>query len=319
MITADELEALGFAISGGDETTSVSMLRILAELLFSRGQKDVGNSSDVELGAGGDFVGPWTQNDHAQIGFNLVADQPGTFFVELSPNGGETVTLSKPYDVRAGEPRFDVLVKFPARWHRVRFVNGATPQGEFVPQTVTGSGLFPFAVSERDEPVFAAVRLADVQATTYCCAVQLADRVNWPHADAGRIDLHSANFAFDKVTSSRGAIRVGIITRVDANDADIAFVLGIPFDNSDSLRGSRDREFGTPLKFGQAGGELTKISTSGKRTVAAVNTATPLETGKAGLTVVPAVGDLIVEFEHAGGGAYSGSFSCHYRGVNSTT
>ncbi len=283
------------------------------------GTSDGANSTEAALGTGATFTGPWVTNNDPHIGFNLKADQPGTFYVEFSTNGGATVTLSKAYDIRAGESRFDALVK-GSRSHRVRFVNGATAQGAFTLLTFTGDSLFPYSVSERDEPVFAISSVSNATTTTYIGHIDLSNRTDWPHKDVGRIDLVSANFFYDKTSSCRGALRLGVITRIDAESADLAIVLGTSFDNSDLTKDTRDRELRNPIKLGQSGGELTRVFGAPKfLNITALNTVTPIATGRAGLTMIPAVGDVIARYEVTAGTLTSGFISGHYVGNVSAT
>ena len=281
------------------------------------GQSDPDNSTSTPLDANGTFTGPWVTNSDPHIGFNLKADQAGTFYIEFSPDGGDTITLSKPYDIRANEARFDVLVKFPSRSHRVRYVNGPVAQADFVLLTVTGDGLYPFVQSDRDDPRFVPLVFSAITATRYFGLVDLSDRTNFPHSETGRIDLHATYFQVDRNSSATGSLRLGVITRVSATSADIAYVQGVTFTNSDTRRITRDRNFRNPIQLGQSGGNLTRAIGVKELNVAAVNTAT-LITGPAGLAWTPAVGDLVARAERTAG-EYSGSLSVQYSAKVSTT
>ena len=276
----------------------------------SSGSKDETNSTAATLGSGAEFPGGWVTNGDPQVGFNMLADQDGTLYVEFSPDGGDTITLSKEYDIRANEARFDVLVKFPARSHRVRFVNNGTPQGSFVLLTVTGSGLFPFVISERDEPVYVPLLFSGITSTQYFGLVDLSDRDTFPHSEVGRIDLHATYFQVDRDTSGAGSVRLGVITRIDGTDADIAYVAGVTFEKSSDRRLNRDRDFRHPIKLGQSGGALTKALAVVVENDVNINTSGTV-TGPNGITWTPAVGDLIVRCERTAG-AYYGSVSIQY-------
>ena len=299
----------------GDVAIPVSPLNPLPISGGSSGSKDALNSTTAELGSGATFTGDWVENNDPHIAWSLFADQDGSFYVDISPDDGTTIAFSKYYDIVGGETgRFDAFVK-GSRSHRVRFVNGATAQTNFVLSTFTGQGLYPFARSDRDDPVGVAIGVAGITSTEWRCYVDLDNRTDWPHADIGYIQIHSANFFYDKSSNCRGAIRLGVITRVDGTNADVAVVLGTSFDNSDLTKDNRDRELNSPIKLKQSGGELTKYFTSSKLTnVAVINTGTPLDSGKAGVTVTPAVGDVVVQFEVTAGTLSSGFVSGAYSG-----
>lgn len=281
------------------------------------GAVDITNSTETALGAGQTFTGEWTLDNYGHIASSFYADQDGTFFIDISVDGGATTTFSRKYDVQGGEAgRFDAFVK-GSRWHRVRFINGATPQSVLKVRTFTGNHLYPFAKSERDDPVYAALGFTDISATEYFGLVDLSDTVNFPHKDRGRADIFSAYFQADRNSTATGSVRIGVITRINGTDADVAFILGIRFDNSDTRRVLRDRQFPAPIKCGQSGGVLTKAMGSITTGIAAINTGVTL-TGPQGRTFTPAVGDLIVALERTAG-TYSGSVSIQYAGNVSTT
>lgn len=297
-------EAGGLSVAGVSENAS--------------GAADAANSTTTPLLASATFTGDWVTNDDPHIALNFLADQDGDLYLEFSPDGGTTITLSKRYDYVANEPRFDALIKMPGRSHRVRFVNGSTDQGSFVLLTSTGDSLFPYAVSERDEPAFAAYQAADVAATEYAILVDLSDRVNFPHNDVGRIDLHSAFFLVQKGSNTVGAIQLGVITRIDGTDADISFVQGVSFNSADARSFTRDRLFSSPLRLGQSGGKLTRVSSSFAVTnETAVNTGLTLPSAEGNIT--PALGDLVIRFVHTSGSAFTGTASIQYAGNVSAT
>ena len=281
------------------------------------GAPDTANSTQTPLAGNATFTGEWVTDNNPQIGFNLKSDTAGTFYVEFSPDGGDTVTLSKAYDIRAGEARFDVLVKFPGRSHRVRFVNGASAQSDFVLLTVTGDGIFPFVTSDRDDPRFVPLLLSAITSTQYFGLVDLSDRTNFHHSETGRIDLHAIYLQVDRNSTATGSVRLGVITRVNATNADVVYVAGVTFTNSDTRRVLRDRDLRYPIQLGQSGGNLTRAIGPKETNIAAINTSGAIS-GPAGLSWIPAVGDLVVRAERSAG-EYSGSVSIQYNAKVSTT
>lgn len=282
------------------------------------GSPDTLNSTTTPLGAGATFTGQWVTDNNPQFGFNLVSSHAGTFYVEFSPDGGNTITLSKAYDVRAGEARFDVLIKFPGRSHRVRFVNGGTAQTSFKLLTVTSEGIYPFVQSDRDDPRFVPLLLtSSALGVQYFGLVDLSDRVNFPHSEVGRIDLTAVYLQADRDQNGSGSLRVGVVTRVNGTNADIAYVAGITFQKSDTRRIVRDRDFADAIQLGQSGGNLTRALASKELNVAAVNTGVSLA-GPQGLSFTPAVGDLVVRAENTAG-TFTASVSIQYTAKVSTT
>ena len=276
------------------------------------GMKDTANSTTTPLGSGETFTGAWVQNDHAQLAFNCKADADGELFVEFSIDGTDALTtLSKRYEVFADQGEFDALVKMPGRFHRVRFVNGGTAQTSFgLIVSTANDGLFPFSLSDRDAPKFAASNGSAIGAESYRILVDLSDRTNYPHNRTGRVDLHSAFFFVDKAANTVGAVQIGVITRIDGTNADISFVQGISFNSTSDRSFSRDRVFQTPISCGQDSGALTQVATGFKVTTASVNTSGTLATQFG--TATPAVGDLVARFNYTSGGNYDAAVSVQY-------
>lgn len=51
---------------------------------LSGGARDVANSSARALGAGESFTGAWQQTDHQHLAYNVLTDQAGTLYVDIS-------------------------------------------------------------------------------------------------------------------------------------------------------------------------------------------------------------------------------------------
>ena len=109
--------------------------------------------------------------------------------------------------------------------------------------TATGSGLFPYAVGDRDKPKFISVStVVDTNnPEQYRCLVDLSDTDNFPHRDSGYIELNSVFFAIKKQNNSDGLIQIGVITRIDATDADVIYVQGTFYSAGEGRAVVRDR------------------------------------------------------------------------------
>lgn len=303
--------------AGGGELLRRQIIQALDQLGANMGDRIESNSTTVALGAGETFTGEWVENDSPQVGFNLLSDQDGFLYLEMSADGGTTITATIPYEVSAGEPRFDALVKLPGRAFRLRYINGATPQGAFVLLAATGDGLYPYKPNDRDLPRFVAYSGSAISADTYAILVDLSDKANFPHSDTGSIDLYSSFLFVDKPANAVGAVQLGVITRIDGTDSDIAYIQGASFNGTSDRQLSRDRVLTHPIQLRQTGGSLDRVATLFRATgITAVNTGVTLPTAFG--TATPAVGDLIILFAYTSGGTYDAAVSAQYAGnVNS--
>ena len=285
----------------------------------AEGMKDEANSTTTPLASGATYTGEWVSNNHEHIAVNCLSDTAGTLYIDFSIDGTDALTtFTKEIPIYADDPQFDALIKMPGRFHRVRFVNSASAQTDFGVLTSTGQSLYPFAVSDRDAPNFAASTSGgSVTSTTWAGLVDLSDRANYPHHFTGRIDLYAAYFFVDKGNNTVGAAQMGIITRIDGTDADVEFVQGVSFDNATDNVFVRDRIFTAPIHCGQTSGSLNDVATGFKETsITALNTGITI-TGPNG-TFTPAVGDLVVKYDYTSGSGYTAAVSCQYATSAST-
>lgn len=294
MITQEEIEALGFST-----VTGSAMLQALVSTLQNSGSVDQANTT-LEPPAGGDFTGEWIQSDAEHIGWNCLSNVDGSLFVEFSLDGSAALqTLTKKYEIIAGEPDFDAFVKLPGRYHRVRFESDAAAPTVFGLLTALGDNLYPYLRSDRDTPYFLAYGFSGVTATTHYAMVDLSDRANYPHRQRGRIDLYGTFFSSRVAGNASGAIQLGVITRIDETSADVAYVQGSSVEASEARSVSRDRDWENPIRLGQAGGNLTRVAVAKTTGITAINTATPLP-GLYG-DVTAAVGDLVLTVTRTSG------------------
>jgi hypothetical protein len=96
---------------------------------------------------------------------------------------------------------------------------------------------------------------------------------------------------------------MGVITRIDAVDADIVWAFGLDFNlpNNENIR--EDFNFApSQLKFELDGTNTTRIiSNYSSLNDAAFNTATPMPSPRGAATVTPAVGDIVVRVSNDAG------------------
>lgn len=189
-----------------------------------------------------------------------------------------------------------------------------TPQA--VVPTISVNELGQYADLESRNSVFSAYAKQGIAATTYAVLVDLNDTAHWPHSGTNYLDLFKVYMTVDRASNTHGTLRVGVITRVDATSADVTFFNRLDFDNSSDAHLTRDRSFSpSTLSMKQSGGMVSRFVSTGRVTgLTAINTATPMESYLGPASVVPAVGDVIIGFEYASGGAYSATVSCFYMG-----
>lgn len=293
------------------------------------------NSTQRPLAAGATFTGDWDSHIDEHVLYNVIADAPGTIYIDFAvseplADGPEVdwafrtvYTSSQP--ILGAEPRFRSLIKGPGRAFRLRYVNGSTPQTYFNLLASTGDNLFPSSASEdgelliteaeRERDVFVSYMFTAVSADSYAILVDLSDTTNFPHDRTGRVDVTNSYILVDRDANAVGAARFGVITRINGTNADIAYVAGVTFEKSAERFIVRDRKYSpSQLKCGVEDGALNRILTSTVETnIAAINTATPLDSALGTATVTPAVGDIIMKCTRSAG-TFGASFAIFYHG-----
>lgn len=312
----------------------------------SHGVKDENNSSQATLSGGAAFTGAWTVTHHQHVGFNVLASHDGTIYLEfgivdddatIASDGtvdpsDVTTTFSDDEPVYANVAYFRTGIDLPGRAYRIRYVNGATPQTSFRLHTATGSALFPASASpdgevlitetERERNVFSAYGPGAITSdgTTWACLVDLSDTSNWPHDRTGRIDISIINMQVDKTTNCTGSVSLGVITRVDATNADVTLFAGISFNNASETHLEVSRNFApSQLKCGVSGGVATRIVTTAKLTNdTGIQTDVAMASHRGAGTVTPAVGDIVVRFIKTAGTSMTPAVQVFYHGERST-
>lgn len=181
------------------------------------------------------------------------------------------------------------------------------------PLATSADGELQITSIEQEKNNLAAYTKQDVSATTYAVLVDLSDTTNWPHDATGRADLSYVSFQVDRASSTVGRLSLGVITRVDGTDADVVFFRGLIFQHGTETFLERAENFApSQIKCGVSGGATTHLLVAETTGIAAINTATPLDSPLGTATVTPAPGDLVVRFQHDNGGAWTGAVSVLY-------
>lgn len=296
------------------------------------GYPSAANSSSVPLIADDEFIGEWETNYLDQIEINCAADQAGTLWIEFSPDGGDTITLSLPFVVKAStftddvpsNPFFRTLIKGAGRAFRLRFVNGGTGQSRFLLFATSGNQLYPYSASktgallttqrQEDKGIFSAISATLTTASTaWRMLVDLSDTDTYGHDPLDYIAISKLVLTIDKSTNARGSFSVGVITRIDGTDADVLFFAGVPFNNSDAQRIAFDRTYAPDLikAYVDGDGNTPFLVTSAVVTgITAINTGGTL-VGSQG-NVTPAVGDIVARWVLDAGTTFLGAAQAYY-------
>lgn len=191
------------------------------------------------------------------------------------------------------------------------FHSGYTP-------ALTEDGEVWTTVTERENDVFSQYSESGIDTTKYIILID-KDNTSFPHIiqgqSADRIDIGSMYIALDAAVNTNGILSIGVVRRIDGTNADMWYMLGIPFLATTtqfilSLRGTPSQ-----VKLDLDGIQLLHGVTNNEETsIAAVNTGTSLDSPLGSSTIIPAVGDVICKLEHVSGGAFNIGIFAFYHG-----
>lgn len=189
----------------------------------------------------------------------------------------------------------------PMKLRGDEFFSGATKYDA----KVTSDGEVATTVTERERNVYAVYHDDAIAiGNTDFVLIDKDDTVNFPHSDSGRIDISTFSLHIAQSSGNPdGEVIMGVITRIDAVDADIVWAFGLDFNlpNNENIR--EDFNFApSQLKFELDGTNTTRIiSNYSSLNDAAFNTATPMPSPRGAATVTPAVGDIVVRVSNDAG------------------
>lgn len=141
-----------------------------------------------------------------------------------------------------------------------------------------------------------------ITTTSYAVLVDLSAETDTNYANIDNLAITC------KLTTNNANadVKIGVITRIDAVDADISWLISIPFTctNNNTFLSYINNYQTSSIRFEVSGGELVKANTNSISTsVALVNTALTLPSPRGAVT--PAVGDVICVFAHSAHNFYS--------------
>jgi hypothetical protein len=183
---------------------------------------------------------------------------------------------------------------------------------------LTDDGEMWTTATERESDVFSQYSETGIAATKYIILVD-KDNASFPHViqeqPTNRIDITSIYIALDAAVNTNGILNIGVIRRIDGTNADMWYMLGVPFLATTnqfilSLRGVPSQ-----VKLDLNGTQLLHGITNNEETdIAAVNTATLLDSPLGASTVIPGVGDVIAKLGYVSGGAFNIGLFAFYHG-----
>jgi hypothetical protein len=160
--------------------------------------------------------------------------------------------------------------------------------------------------SRREVDVYSAAFAKEaVAATTFFMLVDL-DGAGYPHAPGTKVSIVGAfGRAFKTNAGARWAVDVGVVTRIDATDADITYFAGASMFLRDTSQLSVEAQaviLDFPISAEVATGELARgISNFNENPEAGLNTGAGIEDPK-GATPTAAVGDVVIRARLISGG-----------------
>lgn len=142
-VTAGETSVTGTELQSIDGKLPASLSAEGGLVVANVAHVDVDNSTTTPLGAGETWTGEWHETlNHGVMFVSVKADQPSAalgIVIEHSSDG-VSVTQDDPYSY-AGPGGKIYTISPPNSYARVRFVNGATPQGAMDIQTIWRPGM----------------------------------------------------------------------------------------------------------------------------------------------------------------------------------
>lgn len=180
--------------------------------------------------------------------------------------------------------------------------------------TVTPDGEVLTTTSAQENCALASMSESGITAPKWAVLFDKSDIVNWPHRTDDFARIAYATLQVDKVPSTKGRLILGVVTRIDNTSADITLIRGLVFGNSEADFITRSENFSQSVIRTDVQNNTTRYIITSTRllNVTSVNSLTTLDSARGPLTVVPAVGDLVVFYDHTSGGAWTGAVSILY-------
>ncbi len=143
--------------------------------------------------------------------------------------------------------------------------------------------------------------------TQWALLVDLSDTVHWPHENTARLDASFISWQVDRASNAVGSCEMGVITRIDGTNGDLAVISSISFLNTADTHLIFASNFApSQLRCGVSGGSpLSFVTNDVLLNQTGLQDDTALNTPIPGLTAIPAVGDIAIRFNYVSGGDYA--------------
>jgi hypothetical protein len=298
-----------------------------------------GNTTTTPLLIGEEYTGEWELNSHNDVMVSLKTDQIGKLYFDFSNDGVNVETFpTSGFDVTT-DHEFHTAIK-GKRYFRIRLDNtsgidqtvlrlhtyygsyrqansplnhlvtdnsdsivvksvsiGKTESDEYVNVGVTDDGELFTNTKASNRQTRAQYTSGLVTTDTYALLVDLSSE---PYTNYVSLDNLNVNCHLLAANSST-IIKIGVITRIDAVNADLSWLVSLPFStaNTNTYLSHTNNYQPSAVQFRVSGGSLVNAYTNDTSlNVALVNTALTLPSPRGSVT--PAVGDVIMLFDHTG-------------------
>jgi len=197
----------------------------------------------------------------------------------------------------------------------IQLMNSANPLAGVI---VTAAGELYATETERENNVFVQYT-ATYNATVYDIFLSRND-ARFPHKIQGqtgtRMDICSLYFTIDCSTALAGMVQFGVITRIDAVNSDIKYIVTLPLLTGASKAVVVVSLIGSPSQvkadFSEGGTLLHGLTNSTEEAVAAVNTGVLLVCPIKGVTIAPALGDIVIKAAITAGSCVMNAFAFYH-------
>lgn len=178
------------------------------------------------------------------------------------------------------------------------------PNGTITRLNTTDDGELMVSETERENSVWVNYKKNGVGSDTYIILIGMQD-ANFPHIKQGqqtnRIDITDVGYYLDCAANTAAEISYGVITRIDAVNADIYYFDSVPFLAGASKEVLQSWRKGSPSQVKLDYSLLHGATNNYDLNVAGVNTATALDSPIG--SIAPRLGDIIMKYDHTAGSA----------------
>lgn len=161
--------------------------------------------------------------------------------------------------------------------------------------------------SSKEEPVALKYHINGLTTSTSTVLIDLSDTTNFPHKYTGAINIANISVQVDKLDTSSGTIKIGVVTRVDVSSADVKYFYEASYNNTvaasflnEVTRFTNTAGFFFRTKVNSANNTPYIISNDTSNTaIFQTDVQLPSPNGN----ILPGKGDIVLSFTNNGSGA----------------